>query len=125
MRGFLLPKKQNTMSRKLWVEQIAATNTFGPTRVSIDGCEDVDDLLEEIKKKFQIPGPASALTLYQPDGTTEIDVGDSPADYLKGNTRINPLIVRTVEMAHNSFLSVPASKSEMASENQTSTCEYF
>jgi len=83
------------MSKKLWVEHITATNTFGPTRVSIDGCEYVDDLLEEIKKKFEIPGPASAMTLYKPDGTTKIDVGDSPADYLKENARGNPLIVRS------------------------------
>ena len=78
---------------KLWVSYVTPAKIFGPTRVSVDGCEYVDDFLEEIKKKFEIPVPASHLTLYQPDGITEIDVGASPADYLEGNTDENPLIV--------------------------------
>jgi len=105
---FLLPlKKQSKMSKKLWVEHITATNTFGPTRVSIDGCEYVDDLLEEIKKKSQLSIPQNTpITLYKPDGTTKIDVGDSPAKYLKENARGNPLIVRIVEMAHNTSIEI-------------------
>ena len=35
--------------------------------------------------------------MYRSDGTTEIDVGDSPADYLEGNSRHNPLVVKTYD----------------------------
>jgi hypothetical protein len=53
--------------------------TFGPTRVSIDGCDYVDAFLEEIKKKFEISGPSSHLNLHQlKDGKeVEIEVGGS------------------------------------------------
>jgi len=94
------------MSQKLWVQHITTGQTFGPTRVSIDGCEYVDDLLEEIRKKFALSVPPSHLTLYQPDGTTEIKVGDCPADYLEGNTDGNPLIVRIVEITENPSISI-------------------
>jgi S-formylglutathione hydrolase FrmB len=30
-------------SQKLWVQYVTPARTFGPTRVSIDGCEDVAD----------------------------------------------------------------------------------
>ena len=66
--------------QKLWVAYVTSKRTFGPSRVSTQGCEYVDDLLDKLKEKFDIPGPPSHLTLYQPDGVTEIDVGDSPAD---------------------------------------------
>ena len=31
------------MSQKLWVAHATPAKTFGPTRVSIEGCSDVDD----------------------------------------------------------------------------------
>ena len=90
------------MAQKLWVAYETAEKTFGPTRVSIDGCEYVDDLLDAIKKKFAHVLAAydtSQLTLYLPDGTTEIDVGDLPASLVAGNSRAAPLIVKTTAVS--------------------------
>jgi hypothetical protein len=92
------------MSQKLWVQHNTTAKTFGPTRVSIEGCEYVDDFLKEITKEFEISGPSSHLTLYQPDGISEIDVGDSPADYREGNSRRKPLIVKTTAIGKSSRL---------------------
>jgi hypothetical protein len=83
------------MSQKLWVSYVKPAKTFGPTRVSIDGCEYVDDFLKEIKKESQLCIPSnSPITLYQPDGNTEIDVEVSPSLLVEGNSRRNPLIVK-------------------------------
>jgi serine/threonine protein kinase len=84
------------MSQKLWVQHQTDGNVFGPTQVSIDRCEYVDGFKEAIKNKFEIPGPSSHLTLYKPDGTTEIDVEESPSVYLNENSRRNALVVKTV-----------------------------
>jgi len=81
------------MSKKLWVQHITSEKTF-IDKVSTEGCEDIADFLKEIKKEFEISGPSSHLTLYQPKGTTEIDVGDSPSLLVGGNSRGNPLIVK-------------------------------
>ena len=90
------------MSRKLWVAYKTPARTFGPTRVSIDGCEYVDDFLKEIKKESQLPIPQNTpITIFQSDGSTEIDVGASPADYLDGNSRQNPLFI-SVNVEENS-----------------------
>ena len=83
------PKK----AQKLWVEYKTPEKTF-IDKVSIEECDDVADFLKEIKKEFEIPGPSSQLTLYRPDGS-EIDVGDSPSLLIDGNSRNNPLIVKT------------------------------
>ena len=79
-------------SQNLWVQH----QTFIDL-VSTEGCTYIAQFLKEIKQVFEIPGPASAITLYQlKDGQkVEIDVGDSPADYLNDNSRKNPLIVKT------------------------------
>ena len=50
--------------------------TFGPTKVSTEGCSDVDDFKSAIKSKFSPyldSFTAIQLTLFQPDGSTEID----------------------------------------------------
>jgi hypothetical protein len=91
------------MSQKLWVQHITTAKTFGPTKVSIDGCEYVDDFLKEIKKEFEISGPSSHLTLYKSDGITEI----IPTDTIKslGNMGKNadaPLVVKTSAAAGKS-----------------------
>ena len=79
----------------LWVQHIAPAKTFGPTRVSIHGCSDVDDFLNRLYEKHLLSIPQNTpITLYRSDGITEIRVGDSPADYLEGNTDGNPLIVK-------------------------------
>jgi hypothetical protein len=82
------------MSQKLWVAYKTPAQTF-IDKVSIESCDDIADLLKEIKKEFALSVPPSQLTLYKSDGTTEIDVGDSPSDCLNGNSRNNPLIVKT------------------------------
>jgi len=86
-------------SQNLWVEH----QTFIDL-VSTEGCTYVAQFLKEIKKEFEIPGPASQLTLYQlKDGQeVEIDVGDSPADYVTGNSRKNPLVVKVFVAMSNS-----------------------
>jgi hypothetical protein len=93
------------MSQKLWVQHNITGKSFGPTKVSIAGCSDVDDFIKEVKKESQLAIPQNTpITLYHPDGTTEIKVGDSPSDYLEGNTDGNPLIVK-VFVAINDCLS--------------------
>jgi hypothetical protein len=91
-------------SQKLWVQHNTTGNIF-IDKVSIDGCSDIAEFLKEIKKEFEIPGPSSHLTLYKSDGTTEIDVEDSPAHFLKENSRRNPLVVRIVEIAEKPSIS--------------------
>ena len=93
------------MSQKLWVAHATPSKTFGPTRVSIDGCQYVDDFLKDIKKEFETPGPTSHLTLYQPDGNTEI----KPTDTIKslgdaGKDADAPLVVKTAAVGKSSRL---------------------
>jgi hypothetical protein len=66
--------------------------------VSTEGCTYIAQFLDAIRQRPQLAIPKdSAITLYQlKDGQeVEIDVGDSPADYVTGNSRRNPLIVKT------------------------------
>ena len=85
------------MSQELWVAHEALTKRFGPTRVSIEGCDYIDDFLKEIRKESQLAIPQNTpITLYKSDGTTEIDGGDSPTDYWNGNSSEYPLIVKSV-----------------------------
>jgi len=94
------------MSQKLWVSYVTPAKIFGPTKVSVDGCEDVDDSLKEIKREFAISVPASHLTLYQlKDGQeVEIDVEVSPSLLVEGNARRNALIVKTAAVGKSSRL---------------------
>ena len=92
------------MSQKLWVQHITTAKTF-IDKVSIQGCEDIADFLKEIKKEFEISGPSSHLTLYQPDGTTEI----RPTDTIKslgdaGKDADAPLVVKTTAIGKSSRL---------------------
>jgi hypothetical protein len=67
-------------SQKLWVQHQTNAKTFGPTKVSIEGCDDVDDLLKEIKKEFSKTLGSfntSQLTLFRPDGITKINPGET------------------------------------------------
>ncbi len=100
-------------SQKLWVQHITAGKTFGPTRVSIQGCEYVDDLKVSIRNNPELAIPQNTpITLYKSDGTTEIDVGDSPANYLEGNSRNNPLTVKLL-------VAMSISSSETSLERKT------
>ena len=99
-------------SQKLWVAYETSGTTFGPTRVSIDGCQYVDDFkgirgnktdfIVAIRNNPELAIPSKTpITLYQrKDGNqVEIKAGDSPANYLEGNSRGNPLIVRSKPIA--------------------------
>ncbi len=91
---------------KLWVAHKTPSRIFGPTKVSIEGCSDVDDFKGIIENIFLTKGAMrnnpelsipqnTPITLYKSDGTTEIDVGDSPSVLVEGNSDGNPLIVRS------------------------------
>ena len=88
------------MTTKLWVQHQTTERTFGPSRVSIQDCEYVDDFLIKL---YDSPILSilrdNPITLYKPDGSTEIDVGDSISDYLDGNSRNNPLIVKSTRIS--------------------------
>jgi hypothetical protein len=112
------------MSKKLWVAHVTPSKTFGPTRVSIDGCEYVDDFKGIIRKILfkvvirknpQLAIPQNTpITLYTSDGTTEIDVEVSPSSLEDGKSGNNPLIVRIVEIAEESSI-IPKASSNVAS----------
>ncbi len=62
--------------------QLALGNKAYRTKVSTEGCSDVDDFRDAIKKKFSPELDSYAphhLTLLQPHGTTEIDPGEAIA----------------------------------------------
>ena len=87
---------------KLWVEYQTPAKTF-LDKVSIQGCEDVADFLNRLYERPLLSIPSNTpITLYQPDGSTEIDVGESPADYLQGNSRKSPLIVKITAVGKSS-----------------------
>ena len=101
------------MSQKRWVSYVTPAKTFGPTRVSIDGCEYVDDFLKEIKKESQLSIPQNTpITLYQlKDGQEdEIDVEVSPSLLVEGNTRRNALIVRSTLIEKGILIYLSSSK---------------
>ncbi|KAI3649871.1 hypothetical protein MP228_005503 [Amoeboaphelidium protococcarum] len=91
------------MSQKIWVQHKTASKIYGPTKITIDGLNDVDDLIKEIRKEPQLNIPRNALiTIYQADGKTDIDVRDSPFKHLEGNCRFNPFIVQTASVLASS-----------------------
>jgi hypothetical protein len=46
------------------------------SQVSTDGCTYVDDFIKAIRASPQLPTGNGIITLFQPDGTTEIDTGE-------------------------------------------------
>jgi len=94
-------------SQKLWVLHQTAARNYGPTRVSTDGCYYVDDFRKEIKKESQLAIPQnSPITLYQPDGNTEINPTDN-LQLLKNAGKIGnaPLIVMTAAIGKSRLAS--------------------
>jgi hypothetical protein len=78
------------MSEELWVEYKIAEETF-KSKVSIEGCVDVDDFIKKIRNEPQLGIPKDfRVTLCTPSGET-IDAGESPSSLLEGNTSKNPL----------------------------------
>jgi hypothetical protein len=71
------------------------------------GCEDIADFRKEVEKKLTFSAPAIYLSLFRPDGATDINVGDSPADSLDGNSSTNSLVVKTTTVAPPSTQAQP------------------
>jgi hypothetical protein len=93
-------------SNALWV-QIELDGKEFTEQVSFEPGQSVSLFKKRIKAEFAktlAAYDAAQLTLYHlKDGQeTEIDVGDSPADYVKGNSRKNPLIVKATAIRKTS-----------------------
>ena len=87
------------MSHKHFIQLLLGSKTFGPSKVSTEGCSDVDDFKEEIKKKFSPlldSYSAAQLTLYEADGSTVID-SETSIDKLK-EIAWKPMIVTVEEV---------------------------
>jgi hypothetical protein len=81
------------MPKNLWVEYRTAEKT-SKSKVSMEGCVDVDDFIKKIKQESQLGIPKdSEVTLCTSFGAT-IDVKESPCSLLPGNTPENPLHVQ-------------------------------
>ena len=85
------------MNQKHFVQLLLGSKTF-KDQVSTEGCQNVADFREEIKKKFS-PDldsyPTHRLTLYEADGTTVIDPETDIEDLFV--TKGKPLIVKVEE----------------------------
>jgi hypothetical protein len=66
------------------------------TKVSTEGCSDVDDFLRAIRASPQLPIGNGIITLFQPDGTTEIDP-ETPVTDLK-EIPWKPMVVTVDEL---------------------------
>jgi hypothetical protein len=93
------------MSQKLWVQNITNAKTF-IDKVSIQGCEDVADFLNILYERPLLSIPSKTpITLYLPDGTTEI----KPTDTIQslgnmGKDADAPLVVKTTAIGKSSRL---------------------
>jgi hypothetical protein len=84
------------MSEKHFIQLLLGIKTL-KDKVSTVGCSDVADFKEEIKKKFPLDSYyASQLTLYEADGTTQIDPETLVKDLFV--TKGKPLIVKVEEL---------------------------
>jgi hypothetical protein len=94
------------MSQKLWVSYVTPAKTFGPTKVSIQECSDVDDFLNTLYQRPLLCIPSkNPITLYKSDGNTEI----KPTDTIKslgnlGKDADAPLVVKTTAVGKSSRL---------------------
>ena len=78
-------------SQMLWVARVTPQRTL-IDQVFIEGCDNMVGFLNRLYERPLLAIPSNtSIILYQSDGTTEIDIGDSPSDYLDGNTRHKPL----------------------------------
>ena len=82
-------------SKSLWLQNNTTEKKL-ISQVSYADCIYVDDFIKKIRNNPQLAIPEKArITIYKPDGVTEIDVGDSPAAYLAENSPTNTLVVKT------------------------------
>ncbi|KAJ1513379.1 hypothetical protein HMI54_003033 [Coelomomyces lativittatus] len=83
------------MFQKLWVEH-KTTQKILIDFVPISNSNYVSEFIEIIRSRPQLAIPHnSIITLFKYDGTTEIDVGDSPTSLITGNSRTHPLLIKT------------------------------
>ncbi|KAJ2992248.1 hypothetical protein HDV02_003179 [Globomyces sp. JEL0801] len=85
-------------SQKLWIAYETPEMTYGPTRVSIDGCDYVAHLLNKLYEGPLLGIPKDfPVTLYQPDGKTYIKTTVTLKSLQDvGKDADAPLIVKTV-----------------------------
>ena len=96
-RAFSPPKKK--MSQKPFVQLLLGSKTFRATGVSTKGCQNVDEFIEEIQKKFSPlldSYSAAQLTLYEAEGTSVIDPETDIEELFV--TKGKPLIVKVEEI---------------------------
>jgi hypothetical protein len=85
------------MSKSLWVQYAAASEANLVDYVSFEGLSSISEFKVALRNKQVLAIPEKArITIYKSDGVTEIDVDDSPAAYLNGNSRSNPLVVKAI-----------------------------
>lgn len=112
------------MPPKLWIQHKTTEKTF-ICKVSTEGCQDIDDFLEKIRKTPQLAiHPASHLTLFKSDGTTEADVGDSPSLLFAGNSGSNPLVV-TDTLTASSIIAAETAKFPSVNAAETAKFELY
>jgi hypothetical protein len=96
------------MSKKLWVSYVTPSKTFGPTKVSFQGCSDVDDFLNRLYTRPLLSIPQNTpITLFQVKDGQEIEI--RPADTIKslgdaGKDADAPLVVKTTGVGKSSRL---------------------
>ena len=116
------------MSHKHFIQLLLGNKSFGPTRVSTEDCEYVDDFKEEIKKKFS-PDldsyPTHRLTLYEADGTTEIDPETSIGELREIPWK--PMIVKVEEVELPALITLSRRKGKQQKEMsvEASCRKYF
>ena len=87
------------MSQKYFVKLEIGNKYYGPTKVSTEGCKDVDDFKKAIKKEWSHTlqsFDAAQLTLFEGDGVTEIDP-QTPVSELK-EVPWKPMVVTVQEL---------------------------
>ena len=92
----------NKVNKKLWVKFESSTESYGPTRVLVNDCEFVDDLLNRLYDVRLLAIPESIpIILYKFDGAEM-----KPTDTIKllgsaGKDGGAPLVVRTKVVARS------------------------
>jgi hypothetical protein len=88
------------MAQKHFVQLKLGSKSFEPTKISTEGCSDMDDFKESIKVKFSRKLKAYdsyELVLFEADGTTKISAMDS-IDQLNENKMPLVAVVEPVEV---------------------------
>ena len=68
------------MTQRHFVQLKLGSESFEPSKISTEGCSDVDDFKESIKAKFSkklVPYDAYELSIFEADGTTKISPMES------------------------------------------------